>query len=171
MQLGLCRRLLCRPGCNRLHILGQWHWRMAAVPQSHNLRFVFICKGACLCRSFPPGIRVACLLVVEAACILVLGRKTVRLTHEPGVRSTGVHRTSGPKHRTPYGGMTPDMQTRLPYRTLGVLDHPLSCGQSEVPIMGPDAFKRTHRPVNVTRQQPWPAHCARRGSSTQRGRR
>ena len=35
----------------------------------------------------PPCIRVACLPVVEAACILVLGRKTVRPTHELGVRA------------------------------------------------------------------------------------
>jgi hypothetical protein len=83
---GFCRSLLCRPGCNRLHTRGSGSggWPLSL---NHTVCFVCDCKGACICRSFPPSTRVACLLVVEAACILVLGRKTVRPTHELGVRA------------------------------------------------------------------------------------
>ena len=65
-------------------------------------------KGLSVRRSFLPCTRVACLLVVETACTRVLGRKTVRPTHELGVWE---HRRAADLwslHRTPQGDVAPD---------------------------------------------------------------
>ena len=71
---------------------GQMHWRMASVPwllasarpeRGNDIGgwSLSLCKadgrkGALRTEVPPPCIRVACLLVVEAACTFVLGRKT-----------------------------------------------------------------------------------------------